>query len=209
MKILHPDHIRAYLDAAERRGVLPMFYLELISGLRKGELVALQWTDLDEANCTISISKQASWDTDGTLILSQPKTGNSIREVSIPQDAVDLLIAEHGKHPENPYMFPSPVTGEMYYPDSVVNLHKKILKDNPFETIDAAVLELVRMAVEKGRAANPDMHFGVCGEHGGDPKSIKGLFNVADVDYVSCSPYRVPLARLAAAQAKLEAKRSA
>ena len=64
-----------------------MFYLELISGLRKGELVALQWSDLDEANCTISVSKQASWDTDGTLILSQPKTGNSIREVSIPQDA--------------------------------------------------------------------------------------------------------------------------
>ncbi|MFR3877066.1 MAG: putative PEP-binding protein [Collinsella sp.] len=88
-------------------------------------------------------------------------------------------------------------------------LHKKILKDNPFETIDTAVLELVRMAVEKGRATNPDMHFGVCGEHGGDPKSIKGLFNVADVDYVSCSPYRVPLARLAAAQAKLEAKRPA
>ena len=88
-------------------------------------------------------------------------------------------------------------------------MHKKILKDNPFETIDSAVLELVRMAVEKGRAANPGMHFGVCGEHGGDPKSIKGLFNVADVDYVSCSPYRVPLARLAAAQAKLEAKRNA
>ena len=88
-------------------------------------------------------------------------------------------------------------------------MHKKILKDNPFETIDTAVLELVRMAVEKGRATNPDMHFGVCGEHGGDPKSIKGLFNVADVDYVSCSPYRVPLARLAAAQARLEAKRSA
>ena len=88
-------------------------------------------------------------------------------------------------------------------------MHKKILKDNPFETIDSAVLELVRMAVEKGRATNPSMHFGVCGEHGGDPKSIKALFNAADVDYVSCSPYRVPLARLAAAQAKLEAKRSA
>ena len=88
-------------------------------------------------------------------------------------------------------------------------MHKKILKDNPFETIDSAVLELVRMAVEKGRATNPGMHFGVCGEHGGDPKSIKALFNAADVDYVSCSPYRVPLARLAAAQAKLEARRSA
>ena len=83
-------------------------------------------------------------------------------------------------------------------------LHKKILPENPFETIDSAVLELVRIAVEKGRATNPGMHFGVCGEHGGDPKSIKRLFNVAGVDYVSCSPYRVPLARLAAAQAKLE-----
>ena len=86
MKILHPDHISAYLNAAERRNALPMFYLELVSGLRKGELVALQWSDLDETNCTISVSKQASWDTEGNLILSQPKTGNSIREVSIPQD---------------------------------------------------------------------------------------------------------------------------
>ena len=135
MKILHPDHIRAYLDAAERRGVLPMFYLELISGLRKGELVALQWTDLDEANCTISVSKQASWDTDGTLILSQPKTGNSIREVSIPQDAVELLKQEHTKHPDNPWMFPSGRTGEMYHPDSVVTLHKRILKDAGLEHI--------------------------------------------------------------------------
>ena len=112
-----------------------MFYLELISGLRKGELVALQWSDLDEANCTISVSKQASWDTDGTLILSQPKTGNSIREVSIPQDAVELLKQEHTKHPDNPWMFPSSRTGEMYHPDSVVNLHKKILKDAGLEHI--------------------------------------------------------------------------
>ncbi len=100
MKILHPDHISAYLNAAERRNALPMFYLELVSGLRKGELVALQWSDLDEANCTISVSKQASWDTEGNLILSQPKTGNSIREVSIPQDAVELLKQEHAKHPD-------------------------------------------------------------------------------------------------------------
>ena len=135
MKILHPDHISAYLDAAEQRGALPMFYLELVSGLRKGELVALQWSDLDEASCTISVSKQASWDTEGNLILSQPKTGNSIREVSIPQDAVELLKQEHAKHPDNPWMFPSSRTGEMYHPDSVVNLHKKILKDAGLEHI--------------------------------------------------------------------------
>ena len=107
MKILHPDHISSYLNAAERRNALPMFYLELVSGLRKGELVALQWSDLDEANCTISVSKQASWDTEGNFILSQPKTGNSIREVSVPQDAVELLKQEHAKHPDNPWMFPS------------------------------------------------------------------------------------------------------
>ena len=135
MQILPPVHIKDYLDAADRRGLLPMFYLELVTGLRKGELVALQWTDLDEANCTISVSKQASWDTEGSLILSRPKTGNSIREVSIPQDAVELLKQEHAKHPDNPWMFPSGRTGEMYHPDSVVNLHKKILKDAGLEHI--------------------------------------------------------------------------
>ena len=135
MQILQPEHIKEYLDAANARGLLPMFYLELVSGLRKGELVALQWSDLNEASCTISVSKQASWDTEGNLILSQPKTGNSIREVSIPQDAVELLKQEHAKHPDNPWMFPSSRTGEMYHPDSVVTLHKRILKDAGLEHI--------------------------------------------------------------------------
>ena len=135
IQILQPEHIKEYLNAANARGLLPMFYLELVSGLRKGELVALQWSDLDEANCTISVSKQASWDTEHRLILSRPKTGNSIREVSIPQDAVELLKQEHAKHPDNPWMFPSGRTGEMYHPDSVVNLHKKILKDAGLEHI--------------------------------------------------------------------------
>ncbi len=129
MKILQPEHIHAYLDAANARGLLPMFYLELVSGLRKGELTALQWSDLDEADCTVSVSKQASWDTDGNLVLTRPKTGNSIRTVSIPQEAVELLKQEHAKHPDNPWMFPSGRTGEMYHPDSVVTLHKRILKD--------------------------------------------------------------------------------
>ena len=103
--------------------------LELVTGLRKGEITALLWSDLDIQNKTISVSKQYVKNPNGELTLSRPKTETSVRKVSIPQEAVDLLIAEHGKHPENPYMFPSPVTGEMYYPDSVVNLHKKILKD--------------------------------------------------------------------------------
>ena len=129
MKILPPEQIKSYLTAAEQRGVLPMFYLELISGLRKGELVALQWSDLDIENKTISVSKQYVKNPNGELTLSRPKTETSVRKVSIPQKAVDLLVAEHKKHPDNPYMFPSPVTGELYYPDSIVNLHKKILKD--------------------------------------------------------------------------------
>lgn len=129
MQILQPEHIKTYLDAAEKRGLLPMFYLELVSGLRKGELTAFLWSDLDITNRTIFVSKQYVKNPNGELTLSRPKTETSVRKVSIPQEAVDLLVAEHKKHPDNPYMFPSPVTGEMYYPDSIVNQHKKILKD--------------------------------------------------------------------------------
>ncbi len=76
-----------------------------------------------------------------------------------------------------------------------------LLPHNPFETIDAdGVGELVRLGTERGRATRPDLKVGVCGEHGGDPASIT-VFYAAGLDYVSCSPYRVPAARLAAAQA--------
>ena len=133
MKILTPEHMKAYLEAADRRGLLPMFYLELVSGLRKGELVALRWDDVDIRQRTISVSKQYVRNPDGSLELTRPKTENSVRLVSIPQTAVDLLILEHDKHPDSPYLFPSPLTGEMYHPDSVVNLHKKILQDAGLE----------------------------------------------------------------------------
>ena len=129
MQILPSEDMHAYLEAAKARDLFPMFYLELVSGLRKGELVALRWDDLDVRNKTISVSKQYVRNPDGSLELTRPKTENSVRLVSIPQTAVDLLVQEHGKHPNSPYMFPSPITGEMYHPDSVVNLHKKILKD--------------------------------------------------------------------------------
>ncbi|MGH9307132.1 MAG: pyruvate, phosphate dikinase [Acidimicrobiales bacterium] len=80
-------------------------------------------------------------------------------------------------------------------------LGQGLLSRNPFETVDAAgVGELIRMAVERGRATRPDLKLGVCGEHGGDAQSIQ-VFAQAGLDYVSCSPYRVPIARLAAAQA--------
>ncbi len=85
-----------------------------------------------------------------------------------------------------------------------VYLHKGILDANPFETIGDAVLEMVSMAVSKGRESNPAMSYGVCGEHGGDPSSIKRFFKDTNVDCVSCSPYRVPIARLSAAHGMLE-----
>ncbi|MFV2063980.1 MAG: pyruvate, phosphate dikinase [Chloroflexota bacterium] len=81
-----------------------------------------------------------------------------------------------------------------------------ILPFNPFQTIDASgVGQLVRIAVEKGRKARPDIELGICGEHGGDPESIH-FFESVGLDYVSCSPFRVPVARLAAAQAVLAAR---
>jgi pyruvate,orthophosphate dikinase len=87
-------------------------------------------------------------------------------------------------------------------------LERKILARNPFETVDPGVAQLVQMGCDRGRKANPKIKLGVCGEHGGDPESVKVFFDIG-LHYVSCSPYRVPLARLAAAQAVLEAAASA
>lgn len=129
MNILSLENMKAYLIAAAQRDMLPLFFLELVSGLRKGELVALRWDDVDETHGTVSVSKQYVRNPNGECVLSEQKTDNSIRLVSIPQEAVTLLRQEHDKHPDNPYLFPSPVTGEMYHPDSVVNIHKKILRD--------------------------------------------------------------------------------
>jgi pyruvate,orthophosphate dikinase len=83
---------------------------------------------------------------------------------------------------------------------------KKILEKDPFASIDTeGVGALVRMGVERGRKTSPDLKLGICGEHGGDPSSIH-FFEKVGLDYVSCSPYRVPVARLAAAQAALSVK---
>jgi len=87
-------------------------------------------------------------------------------------------------------------------------LERKILPANPFETVDSGVAKLVKMGCDLGRQSNPKIKLGVCGEHGGDPDSVK-IFHGIGLSYVSCSPYRVPLARLAAAQAALAEKATA
>ena len=80
---------------------------------------------------------------------------------------------------------------------------KKIYENDPFAKLDQkGVGKLVKMASTLGREANPNIHLGICGEHGGDPASVEFCHNVG-LDYVSCSPYRVPIARLSAAQAAL------
>jgi pyruvate,orthophosphate dikinase len=85
-------------------------------------------------------------------------------------------------------------------------VEKGLLPADPFVSIDTVgVGELIKMAVERGRATRPELKIGICGEHGGDPASI-AFCETAHLDYVSCSPFRVPIARLAAAQAALGRK---
>jgi pyruvate,orthophosphate dikinase len=85
-------------------------------------------------------------------------------------------------------------------------VENEIFKKNPFATLDqTGVGQLMQIAVEKGRSSRPKIKLGICGEHGGDPDSVKFCHRLG-LDYVSCSPFRVPIARLAAAQAALAEK---
>jgi pyruvate,orthophosphate dikinase len=87
---------------------------------------------------------------------------------------------------------------------SIQQKAENILEDDPFATLDReGVGAMMRMAISEGRATRPDLKLGICGEHGGDPRSVEFCHELG-LDYVSCSPYRVPLARLAAAQAALK-----
>ena len=79
-----------------------------------------------------------------------------------------------------------------------------MIEQNPFETLDRdGVGDLMRIGVERGRGAKPELKIGICGEHGGEPASVEFCHKLG-LDYVSCSPYRVPVARLSAAQAALK-----
>ena len=120
--------IEPYLSAAKEHGILAPMYLELTTGLRRGELLALRWGDLDVQNRTLSINKSLARQ-DGKLVISTPKTPNSIRTGLLPEDTVKLLVEEHARHPANPYLFPSPRTGETWDPDGFRRLHDRIIKE--------------------------------------------------------------------------------
>ena len=84
-------------------------------------------------------------------------------------------------------------------------MENKIFSIDPFVSIDEGVKDLVKLAALNGKKTNKKIKLGICGEHGGDPKSID-FCSTIDLDYISCSPYRVPIARLAAAQSELKKK---
>ena len=87
-------------------------------------------------------------------------------------------------------------------------LEDKILNDSPFEVLDTqGVGRLVKLAKQEGRSANPHLEVGICGEHGGEPKSVM-FFHEAGLDYVSCSAYRIPVARISAAQAAISSTKT-
>ena len=113
MKVLTQEQLGSCLAAADKRGLLSMFFLELTTGLRKGELVPLLWSDVDTNNMTISISKQACR-TKGALTVQPPKTDNSMRKIALSKETMELLKQEHGKHPGNPYLFPVVVPGVFF-----------------------------------------------------------------------------------------------
>lgn len=125
MKIIPPEQIGAYLQQAKERGMLPMFYLELTSGLRRGELLALLWTDLSVEKRTTTVNKLVSR-MNGELLVSEPKTQNSVRTVAIPQQAVVLQVEDRKNHPDSPYLFSSPRTGGMWSPNAIGRTHKAL-----------------------------------------------------------------------------------
>lgn len=161
MQIIPSEKLGDYLRAAADHGVLPMFYLELTSGLRRGELLALLWTDLNVKEKCLTVSKSVSRGK-GELRVTEPKTKNSIRTVYIDDTAIRLLVEDHKKHPDNPYLFPSPVTGGMYGPDCVGRIHKKLLER-------AGIEEHVRFHDLRRTFATMALQNGI------DPKTVSGM----------------------------------
>ena len=166
MKTLKSEDLDAFLAEANRRGVLPMFFLELCTGLRKGELAALLWSDLNIEKRTITVNKSAARGDNGGVKIIKPKTSTSIRTIPVSQAVIDLLVKEHEKHPDNPYMFPSPVTGGMYHPDAVSRLNTKILA--------SAGLEHIRMHDLRHTFAT------IALQNGTDIKTVSSMLGHAD-----------------------------
>lgn len=127
MKTLPAEFVGAYLEEAEHRGLLAIFYLELTSGLRRGELCALLLSDLNVETRVLTINKSVLHHK-GKIIIQPPKTKNSFRKVVLPQITVDLILQHHEKFGDNPIMFPHWETGEYIQPNYLYRVHCKMLE---------------------------------------------------------------------------------
>ena len=195
---IYQIQVRAIIEAAcavQRDGVdvIPEIMIPLV-GL-KAELVRMRELVVTEADAVLR-AKRATLDyTVGTMI-EVPRAALTAGEIASVSDFFsfgtnDLTQMAFGFSRDDAAKF------------LVSYFEQGILPRDPFATIDVdGVGRLVRLATDEGRRAKPDLKVGVCGEHGGDPDSVRFMHEVG-LDYVSCSPYRVPVARLAAAQANL------
>ena len=120
--IMTPLEMEDYLDAAERLGYLPMFMLALTAGLRKGELIALKWSDLNMKKRTLTIAEKRAVERRKLV-----EYGSQTRSIRLTPEVVDLLIMEHSKHPSSPLMFMHPATLKPYSPQMVRRMHKEII----------------------------------------------------------------------------------
>ena len=125
MKTLTADQLTAFLQEAKRTGVFEMYYLELATGLRRGELLGLKWTDVDFGQGTITVRRQISR-INGTVVEAPLKTKNAYRVIPLGEQALAVLQSQQEKtHSE--YVFPSPNGGPIS-PDSVRNMLRRVLK---------------------------------------------------------------------------------
>jgi pyruvate, orthophosphate dikinase len=194
---LYAMQVRALMEAAAERvelGGKPIVEIMIPLTVTKEELaLARSWVEGAIKEATKGVKKKLKVSI-GTMI-ETPRAAIRADEIS---DEADFFSFGTNDLTQMTFGFSRDDIESRMMP---AYLEAGLLKRNPFETIDqAGVGELVREAVAKGRKAKPGIKLGVCGEHGGDPESITFFYDVG-LDYVSCSPFRVPIARLSAAQA--------
>ncbi len=194
---LYAMQVRALLDAAadlRRRGKNPVVEIMIPLTVTREELaLARGWVEAEIAVATKNMKKKPDI-TIGTMI-ETPRAAICADEIA---EEADFFSFGTNDLTQMTFGFSRDDVESRMMP---AYLEQGLLKRNPFETIDqSGVGELVRIGARLGRQTKPKLKLGVCGEHGGDPESI-ALFYDAGLDYVSCSPFRVPIARLAAAQA--------
>lgn len=194
---LYAMQVRALLDAAavlRARGMNPIVEIMIPLTVTREELgLARSWCETEIA-AAVKGMKNKPEITIGTMI-ETPRA--AVRADEIAEEA-DFFSFGTNDLTQLTFGFSRDDVESRMMP---AYLEQGLLKRNPFDTIDqSGVGDLVRLGVERGRATKPKLKIGVCGEHGGDPESI-GLFYRLGLNYVSCSPFRVPIARLSAAQA--------